>query len=124
MFFGNQYEPINNPRGHFKSRKFKTTHRWSVFLTIENDPGLTSRYIDSVVYYLHPCYKINVIKVLKSPFLLSRTAFGNFVIGIEVYFKEWTKVKPIRINHILHFSPEGRVYAAQIESDACQRNRN
>jgi YEATS domain-containing protein 4 len=116
MFFGNQYEPINNPRGHFKSDKFKTAHRWSVFLTIENDPTITQHFIEYVVYYLHPSYKINAIKVLKSPFLLSRTAFGEFVIGIEIHFRDWSGLNPIRIDHQLSFNPEGVVYEAQIDA--------
>ena len=93
-------------------------------MTIENDAELTSRYINYVVYYLHPSYKINVIKVLKSPFLLSRTAFGSFIIGIEIYFKTWTTLKPVKINHILCFKPEGKVYEAIIDTSNLRKKES
>ena len=46
-----------------KFLKEELKHRFVMFLTIDNDKELTSKFIKSVTYYLHPGYKINRIKV-------------------------------------------------------------
>jgi transcription initiation factor IIF auxiliary subunit len=60
---------------------------------------------------LHPVYKDSVIEVQEPPFLLSRTAYAEFIIDVEIQFKAWTELKPIRLDHLLDFG-EGQTYSA------------
>jgi transcription initiation factor IIF auxiliary subunit len=55
-------------------------------LSIDNDEEVTKKYISKVVYFLHPTYKKNMITTEDQPYLLSRTAFGKFVVGVEIHF--------------------------------------
>ena len=66
---------------------------------------MTSMYIKSVTYHLDPVYKNNIIVVTEPPFLLSRSAFGEFVLKAIVTFNPKTELEPVTINHLLSFSP-------------------
>ena len=61
--FGNSFEPIINPHGAYKNRNLKAMYRWSTFLTLNNDPDLSSQYIKRVVYFLHPSYKQDIVVI-------------------------------------------------------------
>ena len=74
-----------------------------MFLSLENNEVLTEKYIESVIYYLHPTYKMDKVTCKHHPYLFSRTAFHKFTIGIEVSFKEWTELEPVRLNWLLDF---------------------
>ena len=86
LIFGNHYEPIENPRGHYKDDRLMMAHRWMTFLSLDNNTETTHKYIKKVVYYLHPAYKVNRIELTEHAYMLSRTAFGTFVIGCEIIF--------------------------------------
>jgi transcription initiation factor IIF auxiliary subunit len=94
------------------------SYRWSVFFTIENDKNLASKYIQYVTYYLPKCYRKNEIIIKDNPYLLSRTAYGDFVIGAEITFKRWTLLSPIRIEHHLEFKPGGKIYRALLQTSS------
>ena len=78
-----------------------------MFLSIDGQKELTEKFIDRVVYYLHPSYEIRKIEKKEYPYLISRTAYCKFVIGVEINFKLWTTLKPIRIDHLLKLEEEG-----------------
>ena len=71
-----------------------------MFLTLNNDSALTQKYIASVVYHLHPVYVTCRIEVRDPPFLLSRSAYVPFIVGVEVFFQEWTRMPTIRLDYI------------------------
>ena len=52
--------------------------------------------IKSVTYHLHPTYDISVVKVRKAPFILSRCAWGYFVVKIEIEFNQATNL-PLKV---------------------------
>jgi YEATS domain-contaning protein 2 len=85
-------------------------HRWVIFLSLDNNATTTKKYIKKVIYHLHPAYKDNRVELPEHAYMLSRTAFGAFVIGCEIIFQEWTNLQPLRIDHLLNFVKQGKVY--------------
>ena len=81
-----------------------------MFLTLDNNKELTEKYVEKVIYYLHPSYKENKIEIDQHPYLLSRTSFGRFVIGCEIFFHDWSKLAPVRIDHTITLKDSGKVY--------------
>jgi hypothetical protein len=79
-----------------------------MYLSLENDAELTEKYIEKVVYHLHPCYVEKRIEIRSHPYLLSRTAFGKFIVGCEIWFSAWTEMQPMRIDHLLSFEERGK----------------
>jgi hypothetical protein len=55
LTIGNHFTAIRNPHGTFQSKHIKNAHRWSIFVSIDNNAAMTSQYISRVVYLLHPC---------------------------------------------------------------------
>jgi hypothetical protein len=46
LVFGNQYERVENPKYYFQGKeKIKMSHRWCMFLSINNCKTLTQKYI-------------------------------------------------------------------------------
>jgi transcription initiation factor IIF auxiliary subunit len=56
---------------------------------------------------MNPTYELKKVETKEYPYLISRTDFGKFVIGVEVHFKIWTTLKPVRIDHLLKLEDEG-----------------
>ena len=54
--FGNTHEDVAKPR---RDGGYLMSHRWCMFIQINNSPEQTKKYIRSVRYHLHPTYKIN-----------------------------------------------------------------
>ena len=79
LVFGNIYEPVKNV--NYKQLDGPDLcHRWMIFLSINNDSKLTSKYIDSVTYHLPQVYKNHKITSNSPPFFLSRTAYFPFAV--------------------------------------------
>ena len=72
-----------------------------MFLSIENDSKLTSKFIKSVTYHLHPSFFPSVVKLTEPPFLLSRQGWGAFVVTCEV---EFVDLGVLKLAHLLSFS--------------------
>ena len=58
--YGNTHEDVRNPK---KSGGYTMSHRWCMFFSINESPVLTSKYIKSIRYHLHPTYKVSKIRV-------------------------------------------------------------
>lgn len=84
LTIGNNYEKVRNPT--VKSGGNVCNHRWAIYLTIDNDAAVTSRFIKEVRYKLHPTYKVSKYTLTEAPFLLSRVAYGSFNIEVTVVF--------------------------------------
>ena len=54
-----------------------------------------------MTYSLPDSYTNHVIKVDVNPFLLSRTAFGDVTISIEITYQKWTQLEPCVFYHRL-----------------------
>ena len=83
--YGNTHEDVINPK-QAGNTEHKNSHRWGMFLTLNNDTASTNKYIKSVTYRLHPSFTPNVIKLDKAPFLISRIGWGYFDIIVDVEF--------------------------------------
>ena len=60
--------------------------KWTMLLSINNDEELTSKYVKSVRYHLHPGYKNHEVQVYDAPFLLVRKTSSTFIIGCDIIF--------------------------------------
>lgn len=49
-------------------------------------PEKTGEVVESVIYHLHPTFKVNKIAVKEPPFKLNRAGWGYFEIKAEVTF--------------------------------------
>ena len=86
-----------------------------MFVCFNDDHDLTSKYIKSVTYHLHPTFKVNKIKLTEAPFLLSRVGWGYFEIQMDIEFQEWTKLKTLRMEHMLSFDNMGHTQSILLE---------
>ena len=78
--YGNTHEEIKDAKPSNSSAEHTNSHRWAMFVCFNDDHDLTSKYIKSVTYHLHPTFKVNKIKLTEAPFLLSRIGWGYFEI--------------------------------------------
>ena len=76
--FGNTHEEVKNPKQSQSNSQTTNNHRWCMFVSLNNNPDETQKYIKSVTYHLHPTFKVNKIKLTEAPFLLSRVGWGTF----------------------------------------------
>jgi len=58
-----------------------------MFLSLNNDNALTSKFIKSINYKLDPIFKEKNVHLFEPPFLLSRVSHGNLFIEVEVEFQ-------------------------------------
>jgi transcription initiation factor IIF auxiliary subunit len=124
LVIGNNYEKVTNPKTRSADGKHICSHRWAIFLSIDNDASLTKRFIKEVKYVLHPTYKVNKYTLTEAPFLLSRVAYGSFNVEVTVVFQQWTKQKPLKLNHMLEFVEGGKKSHRFIDSDSSRVNKN
>ena len=106
FMYGNKYELVENPRKNRSGTKVMA-HRWGTFVSINGDSALTTRYIRSITYHLHPTYPESSIKVAKPPFELSRLAWGWFEVRFEIEFQPGTGLSKKDLHHTLIFSGTG-----------------
>ena len=62
------------------------------------------RYVRKVVFSLHESFKDNIVEIEKPPFSIVRNGWGEFDIGITVYFNDMNeepvnKIHNLRIFH-------------------------
>ena len=117
--FGNTHEDVRNPR---KDGGHTMSHRWCMFLSVNESPVTTRKYIKSVTYHLHPTYRVNKIKVNEAPFLLSRVAWGYFEVCAEIEFQPQRDPKTGKqksqtacLYHMLSFDGNGKTKGLFVE---------
>ena len=101
--FGNTHSLVIDPKPANSDQKKKNSHRWVMFVCLNNDKDATQKYIKSVTYHLHPTFKPSVIKVEEAPFLLSRVGWGYFDVEVIVEFQPNTNIGVKKIVHELCF---------------------
>ena len=91
-----------------------------MFMAFNDNTDLTSKYIKSVTYHLHPTFRPSKIKVTEAPFLLSRIGWGYFTITMDIEFQAWTKLPVLQLDHELSFNNKGHTQSILLEIDDIQ----
>lgn len=95
QLFGDK-RPPNAPPEH--------THTWTVFVKGPNNEDL-SYFIKKVVFKLHDTYPNPTRSVESPPFQVTETGWGEFEIGIRIYFVPEANEKNISVFHHLRLHP-------------------
>jgi YEATS domain-containing protein 4 len=80
-------------------------HRWSCYVRGLNSDEDISYYIKKVVFQLHPSFPEPVKTLEKFPFEIHQTGWGEFDIGIKIFFIDASE-RPIELLHSLKLHPE------------------
>lgn len=86
-----------------------------MFVSLNNNPDETQKYIKSVTYHLHPTFRQNKIKLTEAPFLLSRVGWGTFDIQMDIEFQPSTGLGTKRLTHELTFEEKGLTQSILLE---------
>lgn len=89
-----------------------------MFLSLNNSPEETKKYIKQVTYHLHPTFKPNKIVVKEAPFLLSRVGWGYFDIDMELEFQPAMGLPSKMLTHGLCFDDKGKTSSVFLEVNA------
>ena len=88
------------------------SHKWSCYVRGPDDYDI-STFIKQVVFTLHPSFN-NQIRSLKSPpYEVHEEGWGEFDIGIKVYFWPDSNLRPIEVIHQLKLYPNDMAAQAQ-----------
>ena len=79
--------------------------RWSCYVRGLNNDEDISYFIKKVVFQLHPSFPEPVKTVEKFPFEIHQTGWGEFDIGIKIFFVDQSE-RPIEMLHALKLHPE------------------
>jgi len=86
LFIGNLWRYRKQaPKASEESRRCK--HIWVMFLSTSPTDIIPPETVKSVEYQLHPTYVIDKLTKNKSPFILRRSGWGRFDIGVRIIFK-------------------------------------
>jgi YEATS domain-containing protein 4 len=87
-----------------KNAEQEHSHRWTVFVRgLENED--LSYYIKKVTFQLHTSFRDSLRTVETPPFEVTETGWGEFSIGVKIYFHD-TREPPVAITHQLRLFPE------------------
>lgn len=90
----------------------EASHKWSCYVRGPDDYDI-STFIKQVVFTLHPSFN-NQVRYLKSPpFEVHEEGWGEFDIGIKIYFWPDSNLRPIEILHQLKLYPNDAAAANQ-----------
>ncbi|CAK9224410.1 unnamed protein product [Sphagnum jensenii] len=87
-----------------KAEEFKS-HKWTVYVRGANNEDL-GVVIKRVVFQLHPSFSNPTRTVEGPPFELSEAGWGEFEIGITIFFQSDVAEKPLELFHHLKLYPE------------------
>ena len=104
--YGNTHEEVAYPQAKDGSGK---SNRWIMQLSINVGDGKehVSKYIQEVMYILHPTYAKSVIKITEPPFRITRLAWGYFDVTMKITFKRKFKIGTVDLVHNLKFNNGG-----------------
>lgn len=81
------------------------THQWTVYVKPYNNEDM-SAYVKKVHFKLHESYANQNRVVVKPPYEITETGWGEFEIVIKIYFHD-TNERPITLYHILKLFQSG-----------------
>ena len=112
--YGNTWSEVKKPgvkSGH------KLTNSWSMQLSINDGRENVGKYIQSVMYELHPTYRSPNRRVTEAPFRIATTAWGYFDVTMRIKFKPKFKQPDAVLVHNLCFKPNGMRKSIFLEVD-------
>ena len=115
--YGNTYETVANPQPARSHKHKKNSHRWCMFVSLNDSPALTSKYIRQVTYHLDPTFRPATVVLKEAPFLLSRVGYEEFEVEIDVEFQPETGLPPRHLTHELIFEPHGQTKSILLQAD-------
>ncbi|XP_050304700.1 YEATS domain-containing protein 4 [Anthonomus grandis grandis] len=81
------------------------THQWTVYVKPYNNEDM-SAYVKKVHFKLHESYANQNRIVVKPPYEISETGWGEFEIVIKIHFHDPNE-RPVTLYHILKLFPSG-----------------
>ncbi|XP_073971231.1 YEATS domain-containing protein 4 Gas41 [Rhodnius prolixus] len=81
------------------------THQWTVYVRPYHNEDISS-YVKKVHFKLHESYANQNRVVLKPPYEITETGWGEFEIVIKIYFHD-TNERPLTLYHILKLFQSG-----------------
>ena len=109
---GNKHEEVKNPKAANSDKTLKNKHRWTMFCQYKDSKALTYKFIDKVVYELHPTFRDPIKTVKAKPgecFEYQATGWGWFDIPITIHWKAGlVEGDRTDINHTLCFDGDGK----------------
>jgi YEATS domain-containing protein 4 len=82
------------------------THTWTVFVRGPQGEDI-SYFIKKVVFKLHDTYNNSTRSIEEPPFEVTETGWGEFEIGIKIFFINEANEKNISLYHHLRLHPYG-----------------
>jgi YEATS domain-containing protein 4 len=81
------------------------SHKWTIYVRgLENED--LGYYVKKVTFQLHTSFKDSTRVIEKAPFEVTETGWGEFSIGIKVFFHD-AREPPVTLSHHLRLFPEG-----------------
>lgn len=96
--FDPEHRPPNAPSEH--------THTWTVFVRGPYGEDI-SYFIKKVVFKLHDTYNNSTRSIESPPFEVTETGWGEFEIGIKIFFVNEANEKNVSLYHHLRLHPYG-----------------
>lgn len=90
-------------------------HKCKVFVEIEDEPA--EKYIEKVVFELHPSFRNRTAEKKEAPFVFGCTVWGTFDIPIKIYWKSWLQLPPTDLDYYISFDGEGETRKQTFEFD-------
>eukprot|EP01036_Dinobryon_divergens_P024847 gene24847-33334_t len=93
------------------------THRWTVYIRGQDIHDDLSSIVSKVVFSLHPSFDEPIREVRNQPFEVTESGWGEFEVGIKVFFCEKDE-QPVDMIHMLKLyaaGPAGRQVFATTE---------
>ncbi|KAI0463061.1 hypothetical protein LJB42_003076 [Komagataella kurtzmanii] len=104
IVYGNVAKPFGEKRP--PEANAEHTHTWTVFVKDPQGKDL-SYFIKKVVFKLHDTYPNSARTIESPPFQVTETGWGEFEIGIKIYFVPESNEKNVSLYHNLKLHPYG-----------------
>ncbi|CDK26132.1 unnamed protein product [Kuraishia capsulata CBS 1993] len=107
ILYGNVASPFSEKVEKPAGSPVDHTHLWTVFVRDPNGKDL-SYFIKKVVFKLHDTYDSPTRSIESPPFEVTETGWGEFEIGIKIYFVSESSEKNLSLFHHLKLHPFNR----------------
>lgn len=83
------------------------THRWTVFVRPTTPNYDITHWLRKVQFKLHETYSQSLRTIESPPFEVTETGWGEFEVGLKLFFVPEASEKPISVYHQLKLHPYG-----------------